>query len=172
MKRTTLVWIGISVAVVLFLGFRVYLRTRPPAEEPPYAGPVEKITVANIGLYSILNLIANVALVAWLGLVGAGLAMVLTIAVIIASAASLVRRNYAQTGYSGPLTRVALAGALGGAAGLLTRALDATGWAQALVALAALAIATAGLRTAWVDGGLKWTTVRQLHEIISDFKPT
>src|SRR5262245_30986321 len=29
----------------------------------------------------------------------------------------------------------------------------------------------AGLRTAWVDGGLKWTTLRQLAAVIADFKP-
>jgi len=32
-------------------------------------------------------------------------------------------------------------------------------------------IATAGLRTAWVDEGPKWTTRRQLRELIAEFKP-
>lgn len=32
-------------------------------------------------------------------------------------------------------------------------------------------ITATGLRTAWVDGGLKWTTLRQLAAIIADFKP-
>ena len=32
-------------------------------------------------------------------------------------------------------------------------------------------IAATGLRTAWVDSGWKWTTLRQLAAIIADFKP-
>lgn len=32
-------------------------------------------------------------------------------------------------------------------------------------------ITATGLRTAWVDGGLKWTTLRQLAAIIADFRP-
>lgn len=32
-------------------------------------------------------------------------------------------------------------------------------------------ITAAGLRTVWVDGGLKWTTLRQLAALIAEFKP-
>ncbi len=32
-------------------------------------------------------------------------------------------------------------------------------------------IAATGLRTAWVDGGLKWVTLRQLAAVIAEFKP-
>ena len=32
-------------------------------------------------------------------------------------------------------------------------------------------IAATGLRTVWVDGGFKWTTLRQLAAVIAEFKP-
>ena len=49
----------VFVVVVILVGAGIFLYTQKKLQFPAYSGPVEKITIANIGEYSVFNLIAK-----------------------------------------------------------------------------------------------------------------
>jgi NitT/TauT family transport system substrate-binding protein len=51
---TSLILLGLAASLLWFYGKR-----RQPAQETSYSGPIEKITIGNIGEYSVFNLIAK-----------------------------------------------------------------------------------------------------------------